>query len=169
MTYSVALSTIILILALVLNTRYFKSITKPEYQVVLGTIVIAIILFDNAFSGLLIGLSIIILYARVIAHKNGINLDIMSLFNKSGSNLQNGNPMRQLVKDTPYITPKNLLNAQNNIVNAKNYNNTYIGIPKMNGYPVYSAEGTDVEGHNGTTGTSGVIGYEGKDIGSAVK
>jgi len=162
--FTVALGIVILLIGIMFDSDYFKFILKPEYQVIIGTIVIAIILFDNAFSGLLVGLAVIIMYTRIQARRYGINLDIMSIFEKnSPNNLKPGNAMRNLVKETPYISPANLLDAQNNIVDDKKYVEPYIGIPKTKGFPVYSAEGTDKEGD------PAVSGYEGKDIGSAVK
>jgi len=161
--FTVSLGIVILMMAIMFDSDHFKFVLKPEYQVIIGTVVIAIVLFDNALSGLLVGLAVIIMYTRVQARKYGINLDIMSLFDNSQNNLKPGDAMRQLVKDTPYITPSNLLDAQNNIVDANKYTEPYIGIPKTKGFPVYSAEGIDKEGE------PSVSGYEGKDIGSAVK
>lgn len=167
---TIAAGIVAILVAILLDSEYFIFIMKPEYQVILGTIVIAIILFDNAFAGLLCGLAVIIMYTRVIAHKYGINLDIMALFEeKHGSPnkptvMKNGNPMNDLVKTVPYITPKNLLDAQNNIVDPRTYNDTYIGITNLKGSPIYSAEGTDKEGKTNVQGYDGSV-Y----IGSAVK
>ena len=59
----------------------------------------------------------------------------MSIFEQDKQfRLKNGDPMRKLVKDTPYISPANLLDAQNNIINETSYNDSYVGIPKMNGF-----------------------------------
>jgi hypothetical protein len=160
--FTVALGIVILMIAIMLDSDHFRFVLKPEYQVVIGTIVIAIVLFDNALSGLLVGLAVIVMYTRVQARRYGVNLDIMSIFDKnSQNNLVPGDAMRDLVKESPYISPANLLDAQNNIVDEKTYTTPYVGIPKTKGFPVYTAEGTDKEDE--------VSGYEGKDIGSAVK
>ena len=162
--FTVALGIVILMIGVLFDSDHFKFLLKSEYQVIIGTVVIAIILFDNALSGLLVGLAVIIMYTRIQARRYGVNLDIMSIFDKnSQTNLKPGNAMRDLVKETPYISPANLLDAQNNIVDASKYTEPYIGIPKTKGFPVYSAEGIDKEGE------PAVSGYEGKDIGSAVK
>ena len=175
--FTVALGIVVLLIALMLDSNNFRFIVKPEYQVIVGTIVIAVIIFDEALSGLLLGLAVIIMYTRVIARKAGIKLDIMDLLGKTSQTsetqksnykqetpLQNGSPMRKLVKETNYITPSNLVDAQNNIIDTKNYTNTYVGIPEMYGKPVYSAEGTD------TDGETDVQGYDsGIYIGSSVK
>jgi hypothetical protein len=170
--FTVALGLVVLLIAIMLDSDHFKFIIKPEYQVIIGTIVIAVILFDNAYAGLLFGLTVIIMYTRVIAHKYGINLDVMSAFDKNNKEysytqttvLKKGNPMRNLVKDKKYVTPANLLDAQNNIVDTKNYINSYIGIPEMYGQPVYSAEGIEKDS------TTEVEGYDSSVyIGSSVK
>lgn len=164
--FTVAASIVLLMVALMLDSDHFKFIVQPEYQVIAGTIVIAVILFDNALAGLLCGLAIIIMYTRVIGRKYGINLDIMTLFETKNNTtpLKPGNPMRKLVKETPYITPANLLNAQNNIVDSKSYSDSYVGIPKINGFSVYSAEGPTKEDEQK------VLSYDNEIyIGSAVK
>ena len=183
--FTVALGIVVLLIALLIDSDNFKFIVKPEYQVIVGTIVIAIILFDDALPGLLFGLAVIIMYSRVIARKAGINLDLLSLLNKNNANsanqsqnpkynytqetkLQQGSAMRKLVKDSDsnsdYVSPANLLDAQNNIIDTKNYNNAYIGIPEIYGQPVYSAEGADVEGDTNVEGYDASI-Y----VGSTVK
>ena len=170
--FTVALGLVVLLIAIIIDSDHFKFIIKPEYQVIIGTIVIAIILFDNALAGLLFGLTVIVMYTRVIARKYGINLDILSALNKNTKEysytqntvLKQGSPMRKLVKDKKYITPANLLDAQNNIVDTKNYTNSYIGIPEIYGQPVYSAEGIDKDS------TTEVEGYDSSVyIGSSVK
>jgi hypothetical protein len=170
--FTVALGLVVLLIAIMLDSDHFKFIIKPEYQVIIGTIVVAVILFDNAFAGLLFGLAMITMYTRVIARKYGINLDVMSAFDKNNKKysytqntvLKQGSPMRNLVKDKKYVTPSNLLDAQNNIVDTKNYTNSYIGIPEMYGQPVYSAEGIDKDS------TTEVEGYDSSVyIGSSVK
>ena len=171
--FTVALGLVVLLIAIMLDSDHFKFIIKPEYQVIIGTIVIAVILFDNALAGLLFGLTVIIMYTRVIARKYGINLDVMSALDKNSKEysytqnttiLKQGNPMRNLVKDKKYVSPSNLLDAQNNIVDSKNYTNSYIGIPEIYGRPVYSAEGIEKDS------TTEVEGYDSSVyIGSSVK
>ena len=51
-------------------------------------------------------------------------------------------PMNSLVT-TNYITEKHLKDAQNNIVNERNYTNEYIGVRGVYGEQVYSSQGTD--------------------------
>ena len=108
--FTVAASIVLLMIAIMFDSDNFKFIVKPEYQVIAGTFVIAVILFDNALAGLMCGLAIIIMYTRVIGRKYGINLDIMTLFETTNktNQLKPGNPMRKLVKETPYISPANL-------------------------------------------------------------
>ena len=164
--FTVAASIVLLMVAIMFDSNYFKFIVTPEYQVIAGTIVIAIILFDNAIAGLMCGLAVIIMYTRVIGRRYGINLDIMTLFETTNKTypLKPGNPMRKLVKETPYISPANLLDAQNNIVDSKSYNDSYVGIPKVNGFSVYSAEGTTKENE------TQILGYDNEIyIGSSVK
>jgi len=162
---TIALGIVVLLVAILLDSKFFQFIMKPEYQVILGTIVVAIVLFDNALSGLLFGLAVIAMYTRVIAKKYGINLDLISIYDKnSPNNMRNGDAMRKLVTGVPYVTPTNLLDAQNNIISVDSYNNTYVGLKDKHGSPIYSAEGTDKEG------PTDVQGYDnGIHTGSAVK
>ena len=158
--FTVIAACIVLLVSLMLDSSHFKFIVKPELQVIIGTCIVAVLLFDNAASGFILGLSVIIMYMRVHARDYGMNLDIMSLFDGSKSfKLRKGGAMNSLVKKSEYISPENLKDAQNNVVSPENYNEPVVGLHGTKDRPVYGAQGTD----------SFMPGYDGRELGSAVK
>jgi hypothetical protein len=122
----------LIILVSLINVSYLKFISTIEWQIILGTIIIAFILFGDAITGLLFGLLFLIIYLRYYMIKLNINF-WETKYNKY--------PMKNLVTD--YITEQNLKDAQNNIVNERNHKNAYIGIQGVYGEDVYSAQGID--------------------------
>ena len=127
-------SLLMIIMASIIDPSLIMFIVKPEVQLVLGTIIIAIILFNDPTSGLLLAVAILIAYSRVYSTKYGV-----SLFSKK--ELKEGYPMKSLVSE--YITPQNLEDAQNNIVNDESYKLEVKGITGVYGEQVYGAQGTD--------------------------
>ena len=131
-----AISFIILIITLFIDTKYIQFVINPDVQLILGTIIIAIIVFFDAWAGLLLAIATFILYLRVYSNKYGINIrDIIS-----GRKTENY-PMETLVD--AYITPKNLEDAQNNIISESAYNKEIKGIKGVYNEPVYGAQGID--------------------------
>ena len=104
-------------------------------QVVLGTIVVAIILFDNVAAGFILGVAVLLMFMRVHMKKYGIKLDMWSL------KPQGKYPMKSLVN--PYVTPEHLEDAQNNVFDEPNMAKEMKGIQGVYGEPVYGAQGTD--------------------------
>lgn len=137
----------ILILALIIlvnliDISYLKFISKLEWQLFLGTLAILFILFVDPYTGLLLGLLFLVTYLRFY----------MKEFNISFTEKEyNKYPMNSLVTSN-YITEKHLKDAQNNIVNERNYTNEYIGVRGVYGEQVYSSQGTDkiMPGINGS-------------------
>lgn len=137
----------ILILALIIlvnlvDISYLKFISKLEWQLFLGTLAILFILFVDPYTGLLLGLLFLVTYLRFYMKEFNISF-IEKDYNKY--------PMNSLVT-TNYITEKHLKDAQNNIVNERNYTNEYIGVRGVYGEQVYSSQGTDkiMPGINGS-------------------
>lgn len=121
----------LIILVSLIHVSYLEFISKPEWQIICGTIVIAIILFGDAIAGLLFGLLFLVTYLRYYMNKFGLSFWKMN-YNKY--------PMNSLV--TEYITSQNLKDAQNNVVNESSYKKELIGIRGVYGEDVYGAQGS---------------------------
>jgi len=135
--YSVALASIVVLVSLLVDTHYFENIVKPDIQIVIGTLVVFIILFDNALTGLLLGIAVLIMYLRVYAKTFGI--DFWN-FDKT-TKISDKYPMRSILGS--YVTPEKLRDAQNNVIDSPSVDTPIIGIQEMYGFPVYSAQGID--------------------------
>jgi hypothetical protein len=136
--FSKILAFIILVISLFIDVQYIQFIINPDIQLLLGTIVVAVIIFFDSISGLLLGLSLLVTYLRVYAKKYNINLSEI-ITNKTRKDYPNA----PLVSASYYITPKNLADAQNNIVNKENYNEEVVGFRGAYNEPVYGAQGID--------------------------
>ena len=131
------LSLVVLILSIFINTELIKFIINPDIQLLLGTVVVAIIIFLDSVSGLLLGLSLLVAYLRVYAKKYNININEI-ITNKNTRNYPNA----PLISSY-YITPKDLENAQNNIVSNDNYDKEIKGFTGVYNEAVYGAQGID--------------------------
>jgi len=148
------ISLVFLLASALIDINYVQFIINPDIQLLLGTIVIAIIVFFDAISGLILGLSLFVLYLRVYSKK--YNIDIRKIItNKSNdssnyirkiitnnSNDSSNYPMKSLVSGS-YVTPKDLENAQNNIVDIEGYSKEIKGFSSPHNEPVYGAQGID--------------------------
>jgi hypothetical protein len=132
------LAAIVLVISILIDVKYIQFIINPDIQLLLGTIVVAIVIFFDSISGLILGLSLLITYLRVYAKKYNINLSEI-ITNKQTKNYPNS----PLVSSKYYITPKNLADAQNNIVNKDNYNTEVKGFTGAYNEPVYGVQGID--------------------------
>jgi len=121
-----------IILVSLIDASYLQFITKLEWQIIFGTIIIAFILFIDAYTGLLFGLLFLVTYLRYYMVKLNINF-----FDKK----YNKYPMNSLISQ--YVTEQNLKDAQDNVVNKTNYKNQYVGVKGVYGEEVYSSQGTD--------------------------
>jgi hypothetical protein len=113
----------ILIVAAVADPAPVAFLTQAESQVIIGALVVFLIIFVDYVIGFVIGLSAIVIYARIFKEKYGISTRF---------------PMSLMGESRPYITPKDLQNAQDNVVGE--VKTPYKGIPG-----VYSAQGLDSE------------------------
>jgi len=121
----------LIVMVCVIDVSYLEFISKIEWQVILGTLIVAFILFADAITGLLFGLLFLVTYLRYYMVKLGINVwDVK--YNKY--------PMNSLVTSN-YITEQNLKDAQDNTFN-KNAKE-YVGVKGVYGEPVYSSQGSD--------------------------
>ena len=130
------LALIVLIVSLFIDINYVQFIINPDVQLILGTVIVAIIVFFDAWVGLLLAIGTFILYLRVYSKKYGINMREIITGKKTANY-----PMETLVD--AYITPKNLEDAQNNIVSENAYNKEIKGIKGVYNEPVYGAQGID--------------------------
>jgi hypothetical protein len=114
---------------------------------VFGIAIVAVIMFVDSITGLIFGLTLLLVYLRVYAKIYNIKLDSLIdiqnlLLNESDipKNNSKNYPNESLVGNN-YITPKNLEDAQNNVVDksAKDY----VGINGIYNQGVFSAQGMD--------------------------
>jgi hypothetical protein len=131
-------SLVILLISALIDVKYVQFIINPDVQLIFGTIIIAIIVFFDAWAGLLLAIAVFILYLRVYSKKYGINMREIITGKKTGNY-----PMETLVD--AYITPKNLEDAQTNIVSDSAYNKEIKGIKGVYDEPVYGAQGIDTK------------------------
>jgi hypothetical protein len=117
---------IFLIAATLVEPSKFSVLVRSDIQVIIAALVVFVLLFVDHILGFLIGLSVLILYSRVFMAKYGIK----------GFDLMNRSNMM-----APYVTPKNLQDAQSNVV--ENEDEVYVGISGVYGEDVYSAQGLD--------------------------
>ena len=135
---SVVAGCVLLLIAVFADSVYFQNIVKPDIQVVLGTLIVGVVLFDKPLAGLAMGLAVMIMYLRVYARSYGITLN---LFGNNTRGLSNKYPMKSLLKD--YITPMNLKDAQDNVVNNDNLTQEIKGVKGVYGEAVYGTQGQD--------------------------
>ena len=135
--FTLAAACTVLIIAVFMDSSYFTHITQPDVQVVLGTLVIAIVLFDNVIAGLIIGIAVLIMYMRVYVTKFGITINLWN-WDQSAKHKY---PMKTLFNQ--HVTAANLKDAQNNVFNDGDYDKEMVGVKGVYGEAVYSAQGTD--------------------------
>jgi hypothetical protein len=130
---------ILLLLAAFVDVKYVQFIIHPDVQLIIGTMIVAIIIFYDALSGFILGITMLVLYLRVFSNK--YNIDIKE-FITGKKTPEYQYPMDSLVTDG-YITPKNLEDAQNNIIDMNSYNKEIKGFKGAYNEPVYGAQGID--------------------------
>lgn len=135
---SIVVACALLCIAVLVDSFYFEIILKHDIQVVLGTLVIAVILFDSPIAGLIMGLAVIIMYMRAYGRSFGVTFN---LFDNNRNALAKKYPMKSLV--TKYITPENLKDAQDNVVDDNNMKAEIKGVKGVYGEQVYGAQGQD--------------------------
>lgn len=115
---------------------------RPEVQLLLGTVVVLYLVLKDAIAGLIAGLALLIVYFRVYADMMGVSFqEVIGLNSPSLQSLWSMTPFSS--KEVPYITPENLLSAQNNVVDTSNYEAEMKGVRGVYGEDVYGAQGMD--------------------------
>ena len=129
---------IAIIIATLVPSDMMSALGQPDIQMVASTIVVGLIIFYDAMTGLLLGVSLLIAYFRMYYDLTG----------GSESRLRNGGPMQSLV--SRFITPEHLESAQSNVVSLDGINSSYVGIESVYGEKVMDAQGeAGLRGLNG--------------------
>ena len=87
--------------------------TDKRVQVLAGALVVAVIVLGDVPTGLILGLALLVLTARVNAHALGIDLSAWARLDFGKSSGGSGDLLRA------YVTPKNLHDAQSNRVDER--------------------------------------------------
>ena len=145
---TVAAATVVLLIAIILDSDHFSFMVRPEVQAIAGIFVVAVLLFDNVVSGLVLGIAVLIMYMRVYSSKYNITWNSWATTNLFGDVLSNNSSsmkgsgrshdshMNPTVRK--YVTPADLEDAQNNVVDNQAFNTPGVGI---SGH-VFGAQGT---------------------------
>jgi hypothetical protein len=140
--YDRILALILLFVATFVPTEMVGFMVRPEIQLLLGTVVVLYLVLKDAIAGLIAGLALLIVYFRVYADMMGVSFqEVIGLNSPSLQSLWSMTPFSS--KEVPYITPENLLSAQNNVVNTSNYEAEMKGVRGVYGEDVYGAQGMD--------------------------
>lgn len=124
---------LVVIAAAVVPLDALKFASSQVMQLVLACVVVLWMIFMDVYAGVLLGLALLVTYFRIHSQH------ILS-WGWGGSSRTSG-PMASLVQD--YITPENLHDAQNNVVDVGDYGVEIKGIDGVYGEPVYGAQGMD--------------------------
>lgn len=127
------LALLVLMLVALVPEKGIAIVMRPDVQMILGTIVLIVLVVYDVFTGFILAMALIVAFFRVY-HGN-------ISFWKDGNDVRSKGPMANLV--TRYITPENLHDAQNNVVDNKDFETEIIGIRGVYGEPVYGAQGID--------------------------
>lgn len=126
------LALVLLVLLTLAPEHLFVDFVKMDVQLILATIVVAIMVIYDVYTGFILALGLIILYYRLYGG--------MMLYGR-GDEARKLGPMANLV--TRYVTPEHLHDAQSNVVDGPGNNTEIIGITGVYGEPVYGAQGLD--------------------------
>jgi len=121
------LMVVLIIVVSILPVKYFGIMTEVAFQLAMAVLVVGLVMVDP-FTGLLAGISLAIVYARVHADILGPLVGL-----RPGS----------VEKIIPYVTAENLKDAQNNVFDESNVDVGLKGIKGVYGEPVYSAQGIE--------------------------
>lgn len=127
------LSLVLLITLSLAPISIFEIMKRPDIQLVAATLIVAILVIYDIYSGFILAFAIIILYLRL--YGNGF------AFINDDRDIRKKGPMANLV--TKYITPQHLKDAQTNSVEGPGVDTEIIGIKGVYGEPVYGAQGLD--------------------------
>lgn len=127
------LSLVLLLIMALAPVTIFQFLLRPDFQLIVATIVVAVLVLYDVYSGFIIGLGVAILYFRLYG------MGVTYLGGDDDEAARKKGPMANLV--TAYITPKHLESAQSNVV--EDVDTEIIGIRGVYGEPVYGAQGLD--------------------------
>lgn len=127
------LALFVLLLVALVPESGIAIVMRPDIQMILGTIVLIVLVVYDVFTGFMLALALIVAFFRL--YHGTIS------FWRDGDDVRNKGPMANLV--TRYITPENLHDAQNNVVDNRDFETEIIGIKGVYGEPVYGAQGID--------------------------
>jgi hypothetical protein len=140
------LSIVVLLLIVVIDKYpYIGLIKDASIQFILALFCITILLIIDNIAGFILILALLILYFKLF---NKILIKNNSLY--SGSSYENdkyNNIYESIYEKVNYTTEKNLVDAQNNIVDIENYNTEIKILDNDTG--LYSTQGLDVGTVNG--------------------
>lgn len=131
-----AAAVLLIVPAALLHPRYLRWSVIPEVQLVLASVVVMALLFVDVLVGLALGMAILLCYAR----SSQMYLLPPVMTDREGGL---GGVLMQ------YITPKHLKDAQNNVVDDRNYSRDMVGVEGVYGERVYGAQGIAEGGQAG--------------------
>lgn len=126
------LSLVCLIALVALPKDMFNGLKMPEVQVVVATIVVTILVMFDVYTGLILGIGLIVVYYRLYNEE-------VTVENLLDNDVRSKGPMACLMGK--YITNEHLKSAQNNVVNDSELSTQIIGIPGRNSEQVFGAQG----------------------------
>lgn len=124
-----------IIIAAILPRTTVHPLSSVDVQLIAATLVVGTIMFFDAWTGLLFGIALLIVY---------FNMYFKIL---TGDDNKYYGPMQNLV--TQYITPEHLESAQNNVIDEDSDRSPFIGVKGVYGEAVYDAQG---QGNGGLPG-----------------
>jgi hypothetical protein len=124
------LSLVVLLILALIPTSAIQVLMMAEAQLVAATLVLIILIVYDVYTGFILALALIVAYFRLY----GSGLTFMD-----GDDVRRKGPMANLV--TRYITPEHLHDAQNNVVDERDFSTEMVGIKGVYGEPVYGAQG----------------------------
>lgn len=125
------LALVVLLIMALIPLQAIQGLKMPEMQLVVATIVLIIMLMYDIYTGFILVMALIVAYMRLY----GSGLSFWD------DDVRTQGPMANLM--TRYITPENLHDAQNNVVDEREYGNGIVGFSGVYGEPVYGAQGID--------------------------
>jgi hypothetical protein len=124
-------SLLVLVAAAIVPVDVISFFQLREIQFVAAVLIVVITVLYDYLSGLILGLTLIVIYYR-LHHK-------YLTYVRNDTSVRLGGPMVSLVRE--YITPQHLEDAQNNIINDVDARQEMVGIRGVYGEDVYGAQG----------------------------
>lgn len=127
------LALICLIGLILLPKSIFDAFKQPEVQIIVATFVLTVLIMFDVYSGLILGIGLIVVYYRLFNEK-------VSVDSFASSEVRNKGPMACIMGK--YITNEHLKSAQNNVVDETEMDTQIIGMAGKNSEQVFGAQGT---------------------------